>query len=159
MRLRNFQCDDAGDVNRIAVAAFRELSRHYDDWPAMAVGLGRMSALADSAEIIVAEDCGHVIGAVAYVGPDREKPEFFDPGWPVMRLLVVDPKHRGAGAGRSLAEACIERALRDGSPVLALHTSPVMKVALPMYLRMGFELVREAPPIRGVPYSVYVKRL
>jgi hypothetical protein len=32
-------------------------------------------------------------------------------------------------------------------------------VALPLYLRMGFTPLREAPPIYGVPYGVYVKRL
>jgi hypothetical protein len=34
-----------------------------------------------------------------------------------------------------------------------------MTVALPMYLRMGFELVRATPLIRGLPYSVYLKKL
>ena len=34
-----------------------------------------------------------------------------------------------------------------------------MTVALPMYLRMGFARVREAPDILGVPYAVYVKAL
>ena len=34
-----------------------------------------------------------------------------------------------------------------------------MTVALPMYLRMGFEWHHEAPPIYGVPYAVYLKKL
>ena len=34
-----------------------------------------------------------------------------------------------------------------------------MKVALPLYLRMGFQLEREVPPICGVPYAIYIKRL
>jgi len=34
-----------------------------------------------------------------------------------------------------------------------------MTVALPMYLRMGFEYVRPAPPICGVAYAVYRKQL
>ena len=53
----------------------------------------------------------------------------------------------------------MKRARRDGSPVIALHTSPIMAVALPMYLRMGFRLARDAPPIYGVPYAVYLKQL
>jgi hypothetical protein len=28
-----------------------------------------------------------------------------------------------------------------------------------MYLRMGFEWAHDAPPIYGVPYAVYLKRL
>jgi hypothetical protein len=34
-----------------------------------------------------------------------------------------------------------------------------MKVALPMYLRMGFRLVKDAPPLHGVRYAVYLRRL
>jgi hypothetical protein len=43
--------------------------------------------------------------------------------------------------------------------VIALHTSPIMTVALPMYLRMGFAKVQDAPPLFGVPYAVYTKAL
>jgi hypothetical protein len=34
-----------------------------------------------------------------------------------------------------------------------------MTVALPMYLRIGFVRVRDAPPLFGVPYAIYVKQL
>lgn len=159
MHLRDYCQSDSDRVNQIAVAAFAELNQHYDDWPALSANLGRMSALAEQFEIIVAEDQSDIVGAVAYVGPDKEKAPYFSPSWPIIRMLVVDPAHRGVGAGRALTEACIDRAMRDGSPVIALHTSQIMTVALPMYLRMGFEFVRDTPPIRGVPYSVYLKSL
>ena len=159
MRLSDFDHGDANAVDRIAVAAFEELKDHYDDWPAMAANLGRMSRLAESGEIIVAVHGDRVVGAVAYIPPGRPKAGYFDQGWPVIRMLVVDPACRGLGAGRALTSECIRRAVRDQSPIIALHTSPIMTVALPMYLRMGFELVGDAPPIHGAPYSVYLKRL
>jgi hypothetical protein len=34
-----------------------------------------------------------------------------------------------------------------------------MTVALPMYLRVRFRLVQDAPPIYGVAYAVYLKHL
>ncbi|WP_354456386.1 GNAT family N-acetyltransferase [Methylobacterium sp. 1030] len=74
-------------------------------------------------------------------------------------MLVVSPSHRAGGIGRMLTETCLERARRDHSPIVALHTSPIMIVALPMYLRMGFEKLRDAPDIHGVPYAVYTKSL
>ena len=74
-------------------------------------------------------------------------------------MLVVAPLSRGVGIGRALTEECIRRARRDRAPLIALHTTPIMKVALPMYERMGFNHQREAPPIFGVPYDIYVKRL
>ena len=36
---------------------------------------------------------------------------------------------------------------------------PIMKIALPMYERMGFKFHSEAPTIYGVPYGIYIKHL
>ena len=74
-------------------------------------------------------------------------------------MLVVDPAFRGKGIGRVLSNECIARAKRDGSPVIALHTSPIMSIALPMYMKMGFVKAYDAPPISGVAYAVYTKAL
>ena len=90
---------------------------------------------------------------------DSQRRPTFDQSWPIIRMLVVDPASRGAGVGRALTEECISRARRDGSRVIALHSSPIMTVALPIYLRMGFQLVQDAPPIYGVPYAVYLNYL
>ena len=49
--------------------------------------------------------------------------------------------------------------IANGAPVIALHTSPIMTVALPLYLRMGFVKAYDVPPIFGVPYAVYTKAL
>jgi GNAT superfamily N-acetyltransferase len=76
-----------------------------------------------------------------------------------MRMLVVAPGARGLGVGRRLAQECIDRARRDRAPVSALHTSALMSVALPMYLRMGFERQADAPDIHGVAYGIYLKHL
>jgi ribosomal protein S18 acetylase RimI-like enzyme len=119
-----------------------------------------MAALAETAEIVVAEDAGRIAGAVAYVPPFAQpRAGFFRPEWPIIRMLVVDPAARGRGIGRALAEACAERARRDGAHAIALHTSPAMEVALALYLRMGFALERQVPDRFGVPYAVYVKAL
>lgn len=157
--VRDFTPDDAPRVDRIAVAAFEQFSEHYSDWPAMKTSLGRMSGFAATGEMIVAEQDGRVAGAVVYVGPHRRKPAFFEQAWPIIRMLVVDPQSRGGGLGRALSEACIARALRDDAPSIALHTSPIMTVALPLYLRMGFVRLHDAPSIFGVPYAVYLKTL
>jgi GNAT superfamily N-acetyltransferase len=96
---------------------------------------------------------------VTYVGPHVEKAAFFDRSWPIIRMLVVDSAHRGKGLGHALTSECLARARRDGSAIIALHTSPIMTVALPMYLRMGFSRAHDAPSIFGVPYAVYTKAL
>jgi ribosomal protein S18 acetylase RimI-like enzyme len=157
--LRDFREADAAQVISVALAAFDEFRAHYTDWAAMAASLANLPRLAESGEVIVAEAGERIAGAVAYIAPGKPKAAYFQPEWPVIRMLVVDPASRGEGIGRALTEECLARARRDRSAVIALHTSPIMTVALPMYLRMGFELVREAPPIHGVPYAVYLKRL
>lgn len=115
-----------------------------------------MASLATDGEIIVADTGGaKLAGAVAYFAPGAPKAELFDPHWPIIRMLVVDPERRGNGTGRRLTQACIACARRDGAELIALHTSPVMEVALGMYLRMGFTLLRPVPDRHGVPYGVY----
>ena len=157
--LREFCEDDAREINRLAVRAFQEYSSSYSDWPALVAAYARMSNLAKTGEIVVAETSGSIVGAVAYIPPHRAKARYFDEAWAVIRSLVVDPDSRGVGVGRALTQECINRAKRDKSPVIALHTSAIMTVALPMYLRMGFEWHRDAPAVYGVPYAVYLKRL
>jgi GNAT superfamily N-acetyltransferase len=157
--LRDYRDDDAEAIVRVALAAFAEFEPHYSDWPLFTANVAKMPRLSRTGEIIVAEDDGQIVGTVAYVGPQAPKPAFFDPAWPVIRMLVVDPAARGKGIGRQLTEECLRRAERDQSGVIALHTTPIMTVALPMYLRMGFVRVGDAPDILGVPYGVYVKTL
>jgi GNAT superfamily N-acetyltransferase len=157
--LRDYQPRDADAIGRVALAAFAQFQSHYSDWPAMAQKVARMAELSNAGEIIVAEDDGRIVGGVAYIGPRQPKAAFFDPAWPVIRMLVVDPSARGKGLGHALTEECLRRAERDQAAVIALHTTPIMTVALPMYLRMGFAKVRDAPDIFGVPYAVYTKAL
>jgi GNAT superfamily N-acetyltransferase len=157
--IRDYVHSDAQDLNRIAVSAFEQFRDHYNDWPAMLAGLSKTSDLSATGEVIVVEFRNRIAGAVAYFGPGSRKAAFFDPRWPIIRMLVVDPAFRGKGLGRALSNECIARAKRDGSPVIALHTSPIMTVALPMYRRMGFVRAYNAPPIFGVAYAVYTKAL
>jgi GNAT superfamily N-acetyltransferase len=159
VRLRDYENADAELLNRIAVSAFDQFRDHYEDWPAMRTGLSKTAALSASGEVIIAELQDKLAGAVAYFGPTSQKASFFDQRWAIIRMLVVDPVFRGKGIGRALSEECIARAKRDQSPIIALHTSPIMSVALPMYLKMGFVKACDAPPIFGVPYAVYTKML
>ncbi len=118
-----------------------------------------MSKLAESAELIVAEMDSQIVGAIVYVGPNTSKAEFFKPEWAIIRMLVVSHESRGKGLGRALTNICLKRAERDQSEILALHTSQIMRIALSMYLKMGFVFYSEAPDIHGVKYGVYTKAI
>ena len=159
--IRPFVPADAAAVNRVALAAFAQYEGVYGEWETLTRSVGAMAGLADSGEIVVAEDgAGKIVGAVAHFAPFAvPRPDFFAPHWPIIRMLVVDPAARGRGIGRRLTEACIARARRDGADALALHTSPAMAAALALYLRMGFRLERRVPDRFGVPYGLYLKEL
>jgi ribosomal protein S18 acetylase RimI-like enzyme len=160
MLIRPYSPSDADAVNANALAAFAQYKGVYTDWDVLERGVGSMASLAETGEIVVAEAAGAVVGAVAYIGPGRSpRAEFFEAEWPIIRMLVVNPAARGQGIGRKLTQACLELAQRDGAAVIALHTSPAMKVALALYLRMGFKLLRSVPDRFGVPYAVYLKEL
>ncbi len=155
-----FTTADTPEVNRVALAAFQQYQNEYSEWEVFAARIGNMAALAATGEIILAKaDGGRIAGAVVYVGPGKEKADYFDREWPILRMLVVDPMFRGLGIGKLLTQECIRRAIRDEAPLIALHTSRIMKVALPMYERMGFRLEQEVPSIHGVPYGVYTLKL
>ena len=160
MLMRDFAPGDAGRVDAVALAAFAQYEGVYSDWETLTRGVGSMSSLAKCSEIIVAEDEGQLVGAVSYCAPDSSpRADFFEAEWPIIRMLVVDPRSRGRGVGRKLTEACIARARRDGASLISLHTSPAMEVALRMYLAMGFRLHRKVPDRFGVPYAVYTLNL
>lgn len=157
IRIRAFEGVDSEAVDTVALDAFEQYRGVYSDWATLEQAVSRMSGLTGDAELLVAEEAGRIVGAVAYCPPFSEpRAGFFEPHWPLIRMLVVAPEARGRGVGRSLTEACIERALRDGAASIALHTSPAMEIALSLYLRMGFRLERRVPDRFGVPYAVYL---
>lgn len=157
--LRNFTPQDANGINQIALAAFEQFKDYYSNWPTFSQGIGSMANIATQAELIVAESANELLGAVGYVGPGRPKAEYFEREWAIMRMLVVKPSARGQGIGKALAEECIARARRDNTKTFALHTSKIMNIALPMYLRMGFAWSKDIPGNSGVQYAVYTKQL
>ena len=159
LEICDYAAADAGHVNALGVAAFEEYRDAYSDWPGFRSRIDNMSSLSETGEIIVARLDGTIVGAVAYIAPHKPKSDIFQPAWPIMRMLVVAPEAQGKGVGRALAHACIARARRDGATEFALHTSELMRVALPMYERMGFQRRADAPTMYGVKYGIYIKSL
>lgn len=55
-----------------------------------------------------------------------------------IRLLGVSPRHRNTGAGRALANACLQLAREQGHAQVILHTTRAMQVAWRLYEQLGF---------------------
>src|ERR1041384_6019028 len=103
VRIRNYKSSDAEDLNRVAVAAYGQFRDQFQDWPAMLAWLSNASALSATGEVIVIEVQNSFAGAVTYYGPGGQRDSFFDQGWSLIRMLVVDPAFRGKGLGRALS--------------------------------------------------------
>jgi ribosomal protein S18 acetylase RimI-like enzyme len=146
---------DKEAINSVAIEAFAQFKDYYNDWEPIKSVVGNMASLESISDLIVAEINNEIVGAVALVHPGKDKNKNIDPSWASIRMLVVSPKHHSRGIGKQLALECLKIAKRRCFSEIGLFTSPIMKVALPMYLRMGFKKVKGIEPISGVEYALY----
>lgn len=158
-KTRGYVSTDKQVVDQVVQDAWIELATAIPAWNDLAPRLGTLTANADTIEIVVAELDDQIVGAVGYVGPDKPKPDFFAPEWPIIRFMSVIPMARGHGIGQALLDECIRLARRDNTKLIALHTTPVMEAAQHLYRRAGFGIIRHLPDMFGVPYVLMTKSL
>ncbi len=153
MEIRRVQPNDYAALGLITVHAYRELFGGGPLGP-YEEQLLDVARRADDSEVYVAlgED-GSVLGGVTYVpGSDRTMSEFSDPDAAGIRMLAVDPRHQGAGVGRALVEACVQRARADGRHRIILHSTPMMTMAHRIYRHLGFVRTPELDEwVEGTP--------
>lgn len=159
IQIRNFHPNERNAVDAVVRGAWAELIGLMPQGDQLAARLGSLTEHADQSEVIVAELNGQIMGTVGYVAAHQPKPGFFQADWQMVRMLSVAPGHRGLGLGKQLLEECIARAKRDDAPVIALHTTSVMKAARRLYSELGFEEIKELPLLFGVPCALYTKNI
>lgn len=114
-----------------------------------------------TADVLVADLDGRVVGAVTVVtrgGPWSEKA---GPGEAEIRMLVVDPSARGIGTGEALVRACTDRARDASCTAVRLSTETTMTTAHRLYERLGFVRTpeRDWEPVPGITLLTYVLEL
>jgi ribosomal protein S18 acetylase RimI-like enzyme len=135
MPIRDAKPDELDEVGAIRVAAYRAdgfLSPQSDYEPTLR-GLG-------------ADGSGHVLVAVGEDGKllgtimlqTQAGQLVTSPDEAEIRALAVLPGARGAGLGRALLAALIERAVSNRVRHLLLFTEPDMKIAHQLYEQAGF---------------------
>jgi GNAT superfamily N-acetyltransferase len=133
--------DRPGDLGWVVMAHGELYAREYDwdtDFEALVAGIvadftGQRRDPARSAAWIAELD-GARVGCIFCVATDR--PEVAQ-----LRLLLVDPKARGGGIGRTLVRTCVEFARSAGYRTITLWTNDVLAAARHLYQEAGFELV------------------
>jgi GNAT superfamily N-acetyltransferase len=135
--VREARPDEYLRIGEIAVDAYRPLEGDSVD--------GYLDEIRDTAAraalvpvLVAVDDGGTILGTVTYIpgpGPLSEREREDEAGF---RVLAVDPAAQGKGIGRVLANACVERARREGRAGVAILTRPSMTAAHRLYESMGF---------------------
>lgn len=108
----------------------------------MLANIGRFTEKPGARVLVAAQPNDDLAGGVVYFG---EMAHYGSGGTAAsirnasgIRLLGVEPRHRGLGAGRALTRACIRLAREQGHAQVILHTTLAMQVAWCLYESLGF---------------------
>jgi predicted N-acetyltransferase YhbS len=141
IQVREAEPADQAEIRAMTLAAYTEYASQIPaHWEGYRQNILATLARPEPAEQIVAEQAGQIVGSVLLYptesGADGRP-------WPEVRLLAVHPTARGQGIGAVLMAECIRRAGHAGADALTLHTSPLMRAAVRLYERLGFERAPE----------------
>jgi GNAT superfamily N-acetyltransferase len=162
--IRDARAADRAAIEAVTLAAYEQYAVTLGTtlWGMYRQNIVATLANVNLATLIVAEREGALVGSVLLypAGGDLGAPgggKAMTLAWPEVRLLAVAPAARGSGAGRRLMEECIRRARAAGAAALTLHTTDMMRVAMQLYERMGFERAADLDfsPAPGITVKGY----
>lgn len=142
IRVRPARPEDLATAGELTANAYLAdaLITEDDDYVA------RLRATGDRATeatlLVAVDDTGEVLGTITLAHHGGEWADVARPGEAELRMLAVDPDHRGRGVGEALMRAGIERGLVDSERVV-LSTMTAMAAAQRMYARIGLRRVPE----------------
>ncbi|HKZ05949.1 MAG TPA: GNAT family N-acetyltransferase [Methylomirabilota bacterium] len=144
LRLRDAGPGDQEAVRALTLAAYAEYADALGPmWPPYRDNILQTLARVAPAQQIVAARDGALVGAVLLYPHGAPLPTQADAGalarWPEVRLLAVPPVHRGQGIAEALMRECVRRARAAGATSLTLHTTDMMRTAMRLYERLGFD--------------------
>jgi GNAT superfamily N-acetyltransferase len=157
--------NDWSEILSITRAAYNEYAQKSDKtfWESYQLSIERTILTDDSVIRIVARDDKHILGTIIYCPPYEQQlgDVFVKNPFPEMRLLAVPPEGRNQGIAGRLIEYCEDKAGKEGSPTITLHTTVLMETAKQMYERRGYLRFAEIDfePIPGFIVWGYKKDL
>lgn len=139
VRVRGMRRDEAARVGELTLAGYDAYGDIEGDYRTELRDPTRR--VDGSTSVLVAEVEGRVAGTVTFVLPHdegwegRAEPD----GDAMFRVLAVDPTVEGAGAGRALVDACVQRAGELGCRRIIIVSMAWMDRAHRLYERLGFQ--------------------
>ncbi|MFD2568995.1 GNAT family N-acetyltransferase [Spirosoma soli] len=150
---------DAPNIVRLTLRAYHDYQAVLApaDWARMETNLANESLFVELLNKAVAFICeiDNQPAGVIFLIPKGNPTTIFPADWSYIRLLGVDPLHRGLGIGRKLTQLCVHHAQVSGEMGVALHTSEFMNTARQMYENLGFQREKELSPMYGKRYWLY----
>jgi ribosomal protein S18 acetylase RimI-like enzyme len=134
--VRDARPDELAEVGRLRVAAYIA-GGHLSPSSGYAATLAALGTAGDGL-VLVAADGGKMLGTVMLQPWPHAGQVVTGPGEAEIRALAVAPDGQGAGIGRALVAAVIDRAAALGIRHLVLCTQPDMLAAHHLYERCGF---------------------
>ncbi|MBI3853603.1 MAG: GNAT family N-acetyltransferase [Verrucomicrobia bacterium] len=148
LHIREIRDDEFDSLGRLMVEVYSGLEgfptpaeqpKYYE----MLANIGRFTERKEAKVLVAISNAGELVGGVVYFG---DMSQYGSGGSATtlrntsgIRLLGVGLKHRGAGAGRALTNACIELARKKEHSQVVLHTTQAMQIAWRLYEQMGFQ--------------------
>jgi ribosomal protein S18 acetylase RimI-like enzyme len=151
------RCADPSEhpaLGELCVAAYAADGLGHPDYDPV---LRDVAGRAASADVLVAEDRGNLLGTVTLVLDSGPMHEIATPEEGEFRMLAVSPRARGRHAGTALVLACAERARAHGRRALVCSSQPTMGAAHRIYEGLGFvrDPARDWSPLPGIELLVF----
>jgi len=159
MELRLARTAELDALGELCVAAYEEFMLGAEDgYRAYVRDAARR---AREAELWVAAEGDALLGCVTYCPPGSPWREISTAEEGEFRMLAVDPRARGRGAGQALAALCEERARGHGATGMVLSSLADMASAHRIYTRLGYTRApgRDWDPMPGVHLIAFSKEL
>ncbi|MBW3566855.1 MAG: GNAT family N-acetyltransferase [Proteobacteria bacterium] len=169
LSIRELREDEFASLGRLMVAVYSSLEGFPgpEEQPAyyeMLANIGTFTQRNDAKVLVALSAEDELVGGVVYFG---DMSEYGSGGIATrtknasgIRLLAIDQRFRGIGAGRALTEACIALAAERGHSQVILHTAHAMQLAWQLYERIGFrrsgdlDFMQGELPVFGFRYAL-----
>jgi GNAT superfamily N-acetyltransferase len=160
--IRDARPDERGAIEALTIAAYQQYEPLMSGaWERYRQNIVATVNAPEPGAQMVAEHEGRLVGAAllypagtVFRIPDGRSVTL---EWPEVRLLAVEPRARGLGIGAALMRESARRARQAGAAALTLHTTDMMRAAMRLYERLGFERAPEldVEPIPGIVAKGY----